>query len=135
MLNAITGGCHCGAIRYALSAAPTGSMICHCATCRRISGALVVAWISVESDAFAITKGEPARYASSRGISRQFCGACGAQITYACDDDSSYIDVATSTLDDPNAFPPTHHSWLSHDLDWVKFGDRLPKFQKSRGDS
>lgn len=130
----ITGGCHCGAIRYALSAAPTGSMVCHCATCRRISGALVVAWVSVDTDAFAITKGEPALYASSPGIARQFCGACGAQLTYARDDDDSFLDVATTTLDDPNAFPPTHHSWLSHDVAWVKFGDGLPNFQKGRYD-
>lgn len=130
----IRGGCHCGAIRYALSAEPTGSMICHCATCRRISGALVVAWISVDSESFAITKGKPKHYASSRGVSRQFCSACGAQLTYARDDDASFLDVATTTLDDPNAFPPTHHSWLSHDLDWVKFGDGLPSFPKGRYD-
>jgi hypothetical protein len=130
----IQGGCHCGAIRYALSARPEASMICHCRTCRRISGAPVVAWISTSADAFAITKGAPARYASSPNVQRQFCAACGTQLTYAGPDYKIAIDVTTASLDDPDAFPPTHHSWLSHDIAWIKFGDGLPTFQRSRSD-
>jgi len=33
---------------------------------------------------------------------------------------------------DPEQFPPTHHSWLSDDLEWLRFGDGLPTFQQSR---
>lgn len=126
------GGCHCGAVRYSLSRAPDASMICHCKTCRGISGAPVVAWITVAPEAFAFPQGRPKRYASSAKVERQFCGACGTQLTYRRTDDDSYIDVTTASLDKPNAFPPTHHSWLSHDLAWVEFGDRLPAFQESR---
>src|SRR5262245_9587387 len=133
-MKKIEGGCHCGAVRYALSAAPEGSMICHCQTCRRVSGGVVVAWVSVEEDQFAVSKGAPAKYASSPNIERQFCAACGTQLTYRRIDEPYGIDIATTTLDDPNAFPPTHHSWLSHDLDWVKFGDGLPSFPKGRCD-
>lgn len=131
---AIEGGCHCGAIRYALSRTPDASMICHCRTCRRITGAPVVAWLTITPDAITIAKGAPKRYKSSAKVERMFCGACGAQIGYSRTDDSSYVDIATATLDNPDAFPPTHHSWLSHDITWVKFGDGLPVFQKSRGD-
>ena len=109
-------------------------MVCHCETCRRISGAPVVAWLTVDPDTFAITKGEPAHYASSANVARQFCAQCGTQLTYARTDDASYIDVTTASLDDPDAFPPSHHSWLSHDIPWIKFADGLPAFQKSRGD-
>jgi hypothetical protein len=130
----IEGGCHCGAVRYALAKKPGGSMICHCKTCRGISGAPVVAWLSVDSGAFAITKGAPKEYASSDGVRRQFCGRCGTQLTYARTNDDGEIDVTTVSLDDPNAFPPTHHSWLKHDLDWVEFGDGLPAYNKSRND-
>lgn len=133
-MAAIEGGCHCGAIRYALSAPPQQSMICHCKTCRRVSGAPVVAWLTLAPAAFAIIKGVPARYSSSANVDRQFCGHCGTQLTYARSDDDSYIDVTTASLHDPDAFPPTHHSWLSHDIAWTKFGDGLVAFQKSRGD-
>ena len=130
----IQGGCHCGAVRYAIVGEPDGSMVCHCRTCRGISGAPVLAWVSVEAGAFRITKGEPARYASSAGVAREFCSACGTQLTYARADSPEEIDVTTCSLDDPDAFPPTHHSWLSHNVTWVKFGDGLPSFPKSRTD-
>ena len=132
--HAIEGGCHCGAVRYALAARPEASMICHCRTCRAVSGAPVLAWISIAADKFAITKGKPARYASSPDVARQFCAQCGTQLTYAGPDYDNAIDITTVSLDDANAFPPTHHSWLSHDLAWLKFGDGLRTFPKSRTD-
>ncbi|MGH6951287.1 MAG: GFA family protein [Vitreimonas sp.] len=115
----IEGGCHCGAVRYALAAAPEASMICHCRTCRAISGAPVLAWISTTTDKFAITKGAPQLYASSASVQRQFCGRCGTQLTYVGPDYGAGIDIATASLDDPGAFAPTHHSWLSHDIAWI----------------
>ena len=43
----LEGRCYCGALRYRLAAAPAGSMVCHCRTCRRLFAAPVVAWLSV----------------------------------------------------------------------------------------
>lgn len=130
----IQGGCHCGAVRYAISGGATNSMICHCRTCQGVSGAPVIAWITVEPDALKLTQGRPKRYASSAKVERQFCGACGTQLTYRRTDDDTYIDVATASLDKPEAFPPGHHSWLSHNIPWVKFGDGARTFEKSRTD-
>lgn len=131
---AIQGGCHCGAIRYAIDAVQQ-SMICHCRTCQRVSGAPVVAWVTVAPADFRVIKGELKRYESSPGIERGFCGHCGAQLTYARTNDDSFIDITTASLDEPDAFPPSHHSWLSHNIAWVKFGDGLLAFPKSRTDS
>ena len=47
-------------------------------------------------------------------------------------DTIEFVDVTTCSLDAPWAFPPTHHSWISDDIGWVKFGDGLPSFQRSR---
>lgn len=128
----LSGGCFCGAVRYRLSRAPEGSMICHCRTCRGISGAPVVGWLSVPVDGFAIEAGNSKVFQSSDKVTRRFCGDCGTPLTYEHADSPDEVDVATATLDDPNAFPPTHHSWLEHDLKWVRFGDGLPAFQRSR---
>jgi hypothetical protein len=128
----LEGGCHCGAVRYAIAGEPEGSMICHCRTCRAVSGAPVVAWISVASDAFEIVRGRAKEYVSSEGVRRQFCGRCGAQLTYARTDDDDGVDVTTASLDDADAFPPTHHSWLSHSIAWIRFADDLPAFPESR---
>jgi hypothetical protein len=42
------------------------------------------------------------------------------------------IDVTTCSVDDPDAFPPTYHAWLQDDLSWTRFGDNLPRFDKSK---
>lgn len=126
------GGCLCGAIRYRVSGQPTNSMVCHCQTCRRAAASPVVAWVTFPVARFEFNKGAPATFRSSEFVRRAFCPGCGAALTYENSESPQTIDITTCSLDDPQAFPPTHHSWLSHDLAWVKFGDGLPAFQEWR---
>ena len=131
---AARGGCSCGAVRYEAEGTPSNTMVCHCRTCRRVSGAPVVAWVTFAANRFRFVKGEPASFHSTPPVTRTFCGDCGTALTYAHADSSATLDVTTCTLDDPDAFPPTHHSWLDHDLAWVRFGDGLPTFGEFRND-
>jgi hypothetical protein len=131
---AVAGGCICGAVRYEAQGRPTNTMVCHCRTCRRASASPVVAWITFPAERFRIVKGEPASFHSSVPVTRTFCRDCGTPLTYRHADSRDTVDVTTCSLDDADAFPPTHHSWLAHDLDWVRFGDGLPSFQEFRND-
>ncbi len=128
----LEGGCFCHAIRYRLAEAPQGSMICHCRSCRRLFAAPVVAWLSVPSAAFSFTQGTPSTFSTSAPITRWFCGRCGTHVAYVSKDEPDYVEVSTCSLDDPAATPPTHHSWLDHDLPWTRFGDGLPAYPRSR---
>ena len=40
----LAGGCQCDAVRYTLNAAARGVVHCHCSICRKIHGALSVAY-------------------------------------------------------------------------------------------
>ena len=126
------GGCFCGAVRYEADGACSNSMVCHCQSCRRAAAAPVVAWVTFPASGFRFTKGRPKEFRSSARVVRAFCSDCGTPLTYRHDGRPAELDVTTGSLDDPNAFPPTHHSWLSHDLAWVKFGDGLPSFPESK---
>jgi hypothetical protein len=128
----IEGGCFCREIRYRATGEPTNSMICHCQTCRRVSGSPVVAWVTVLKSQFQFIHGEPGELCSSKPVRRTFCRSCGTPLTYEHSDSSLCIDITTCSLDDPGAFPPTYHSWLSHDIAWVRFGDGLSTFEQSR---
>jgi hypothetical protein len=44
------------------------------------------------------------------------------------------IDVTTATLDDPEAFPPTHHSWIEEGVRWIRFGDGLSQHLRTSAD-
>ncbi|HTS22463.1 MAG TPA: GFA family protein [Casimicrobiaceae bacterium] len=107
-------------------------MVCHCQTCRRLAGAPVVAWVTFASAQFDLVQGRPSEFHSSAPVRRTFCTGCGTPLTYEHADGPGFVDITTCSLDDPNLFPPTHHSWLSHDLGWLHFGDGLPTFQRSR---
>jgi len=130
--NVAEGGCFCGAIRYRVSGSPTNKMVCHCQSCRRVAGAPVVAWVTFPRAQFELLRGQPAAFNSSEPVCRTFCPACGTPLTYEHADDLAFVDITMCSLDKPDLFPPTHHSWLSHDLAWLRFGDGLPTFQQSR---
>jgi hypothetical protein len=125
------GGCLCGTVRYLIDGEVMGSMICHCRTCRRASGTPVVAALSVARSRLEI-RGKTVAYHSSPKVTRRFCGVCGTGLFYEHMGELDEIAVNTCSLDDPEVFPPTHHSWLEHDVNWVKFGDGLPVFPQSR---
>lgn len=133
--SAAEGGCICGAIRYRVNGTPTNSMVCHCQSCRRVAGAPVVAWLTFPSAQFELLRGHPSEFRSSDPVRRTFCADCGTPLTYEHQDADGTIDVTTCSLDNPNLFPPTHHSWLSHDLSWIRFGDGLPTYQEWRHDT
>ena len=53
----ITGGCHCGAIRYQVEGELIVHALCHCTDCRRHAGAPMVGWTMYAEDALKVTKG------------------------------------------------------------------------------
>ena len=70
----ISGGCLCGAVRYAISGAigPTGN--CHCSICRRAHGAAFATWAFVDPGQFRDRRrGSPRTHSSSPGKERCFC--------------------------------------------------------------
>lgn len=134
MTDVVTeGGCLCGAVRYQVHGQPVHSMICHCQTCRKAAGAPVVAWLTFPHERFSFVRGLPAEFRSSPRVIRTFCSSCGTPLTYIHADRSTEVDVITCTLDDPNAFPPSHHSWVSHDPHWLRFHDGLPAHNTTSG--
>ncbi|MGH8706951.1 MAG: GFA family protein [Burkholderiales bacterium] len=128
----MTGGCFCGEVRYEAAGECSNSMVCHCQSCRRAAGSPVVAWVTFQKRGVRFTKGSPAEYRSSPPVVRSFCSACGTPLTYRHESYGDAIDITTCSLDEPEKYPPTHHSWLGHDVSWVKFGDGLPAFPQSR---
>ena len=124
------GGCSCGRVRYRVSGRPRASAICHCASCRRASGAQSVAWLTFPLEVFSLVSGDPAEYRSSAEVSRTFCGGCGTSLTYQHDGDPDFIDVTAASLDLPDEFPPTHHVWLEDRVGWESVNDGLPRFQR-----
>jgi hypothetical protein len=127
----LKGGCFCGQIRYETTGTPFHETNCHCANCRRTTGAPSVAWFSVQRCEFRFTLGEPTRFKSTPRATRSFCSHCGTQLTFETEDLPTEIDVTTGSLDNPDEVPPKDDTWTRSRLSWVVLDDRLPKHQES----
>jgi hypothetical protein len=117
-MNEARGGCLCGAIRYQVTGAPSSSIICHCRTCRKASGAPSVGWLTFDRAHFTVLAGLPRCFVSSPGVERTFCATCGTPLTYANEKTPEEIDVTTVSLDEEMVFAPASEVWVSHQLDW-----------------
>jgi hypothetical protein len=119
------GGCLCSAVRYRIIGAPRYSVICHCATCRKASGAQSVAWVTFDRENFSWLKGTPKKYSSSAGVTRTFCDQCGTPLTYENVGSIGTLDVTTASTDDPARFPPSMEVWLEHRIEWEAINGAL----------
>jgi hypothetical protein len=128
------GGCLCGAIRYRIEGSPRRATSCHCVHCRRSSAAAFVTWVEFGSSEFALLAGSPFRYESRPDVTRQFCGACGTQLTYQHAREPETIDVTACSLDEPERVTPDDHVWCDRMLPWVKVDDGLPRYRRGRYD-
>jgi hypothetical protein len=128
------GGCLCGRIRYAITQAPLRSSICHCRTCRRIASSTSLPFVVFPARAFMFESGEPRTFTSSPEVIRTFCATCGTPLTYENKADPETIDVMTISLDEPVAYAPTDHVWVSDKIGWDIIGDDLPRHWKGRPD-
>jgi hypothetical protein len=127
----ITGGCHCGAVRYQVEGEPLVHTLCHCSDCRRHAGAPMVAWSMYRKASVKVTKGEPKVYASSAHGRRHFCPACGTGLFYTnAEIVPDIIDVQSATTDHPEAVPPQCHVQVAERIQWMEKAHELPMFER-----
>ena len=126
-----TGGCVCGAVRYSFSGKMMWPGICHCAMCRKMSGAAGGAWFGVLRDSCEIAgKTTFYEYTADSGnqISRGGCPSCGAPVY---NQNSMMLDVAiiaAGSLDKPELFAPRMRIYTAAAPSWSAPDDGLPRF-------
>ena len=125
--GAIRGGCRCGAVRYRADGGPLWASHCHCADCRRSSGAPVSTFVGVRSGAFRFVSGTPGTHESSPGVARKFCRDCGTPLTYEASVYPGEVHVMAGSLDAPEEIAPRRHVFVRERLPWFEIGDALPR--------
>jgi hypothetical protein len=121
----LTGGCQCGAVRYALYAEPDSADICHCRMCQKAVGNLFMATAGVARQDFAWTKGAPATWQSSQIAERGFCAACGTPLSFRYLA-RERISVTTGSLDQPARARPTAQLGIESRVPWCHEIAALP---------
>jgi hypothetical protein len=121
----LTGGCQCGAIRFALNAAPVKISICHCRMCQKASGAPFASFADIEKSEFSWTRGQPAAFRSSTIAERDYCRDCGTPLSFRRID-GPRIEIMTGTFDRPDRLVPTRQFGTESRLGWVVGIANLP---------
>jgi hypothetical protein len=121
-----TGGCQCGAVRYALYVTPENAHVCHCRMCQRATGGLFAALAGPPKDAFAWTEGEPAFFASSNLAKRAYCRDCGTPLSFSYNQPEARFYVTIGSMDDPEAAPIVKQFGVESRISWVKFCEDVP---------
>jgi len=124
------GGCLCGEIRYRATTAPTRVVSCHCAMCRRHSGAAFLTFVHFPAKSFKWIGREPSRYRSSKYASRGFCPSCGSTVTMHEEVLNDRIQVSLGSLDAPERVRPDDHVWTQSQLPWLELIDDAPRFPR-----
>ena len=118
--SGIEGGCLCGALRWRAVGPPRWVAFCHCASCRRATGAPVTAYAGFAREQVMWSRGEPRYHASSEGVRRGFCPTCGTPLTYEGARWPDEVHLHLGTLDDPERLVPTDHAFAEERLGWLK---------------
>lgn len=107
MAKKVTGGCHCGAVRYEISGDTIFSGKCYCEDCRKTGGTGHVSVFAVPEPSFKV-KGKLTEYTvkggSGQPITRRFCPKCGTRISASAVVMPGVMMVTASSLDDSSNF-------------------------------
>ena len=131
-----TGGCACGAIRFAIAGEPVFSNDCQCRDCQHMSGTGHGSYLTFPRDGVKHT-GEATLWDmvgdSGNVKTRAFCPSCGSPVymTFAAMPDLFTIHAAS--LDDPGRYTPQAvtygargHAWDHRDPNVRKFETMPP---------
>ncbi len=116
------GGCQCRAVRFEASDPPKFVCNCHCESCRKATGAAFSTWVGFNEDKVRWDNASPTFYASSKGVRRGYCSACGTPLTYASDQWPGETHFLIGVFDDPNAFTPRKEVFTEDALAWALHG-------------
>ena len=118
----LSGGCLCGAIRYAIDASVSELRACHCTNCQKISGAGGTVNALVESKDFKLLQGSPKRFTktadSGRVLHRYFCGDCGSGLYSQREITPERVVVRAGGFDSPPPMKVTAHIWTRSARPW-----------------
>jgi hypothetical protein len=126
------GGCLCGRYRYRIEGSLLPVVHCHCAMCRKSSGAAVLSWTGTAAENMRWEHEEPPLFHSSEQARRGFCPQCGSQLTFQYAAPSGRCFVTVGSLDEADDLERGYHLWTSSRLPWVNFDNDLPKYEEDK---
>ena len=106
----LTGACLCRAVAYEVTDTFEYAMNCHCADCRRATGAAFKSFAGIARDRLVIVKGGSLLYSAVRN--------------------GAFAHVTMGTLVDAPAIRPQRHIFVGSKAPWFTITDDLPQHDR-----
>ncbi|HET9692802.1 MAG TPA: GFA family protein [Steroidobacteraceae bacterium] len=128
----VHGSCLCGAVAYAVDAAPLRFMYCHCSRCRLARSAAHAANLFYPLEAFQWLRGAElvTEYAlpGAQRFGVAFCSRCGSGVARPSPA-RNVVLVPAGSLDDEPGMAPEAHIFVDSRASWDVLGpDGIPRF-------
>ncbi|KAJ5779185.1 hypothetical protein N7457_006905 [Penicillium paradoxum] len=124
-----TGSCFCGEVNYEFSKGPMQKVICHCLSCRKITGSTYTTNFAFPEEKFSLLSGSlrecTRRHECGMDITVFFCGNCGSTIYKKATEQTFYglIILLAGTVDEGEGVEqaaPEREFWVKHRAKWVQ---------------
>ena len=133
---AITGGCLCGAVRFALSEPPVQAGYCHCTRCQRRTGSAASVQARIDGRSFGLTAGATDVRAwrhQDGGFEKCFCGECGAHLFSRDPDDPTQMSIRMAAFDEDPGVRPSWRAFVAYAAPWEPIpDDGLPCYPEAK---
>ena len=110
---------------------PDFAVYCHCDDCRRATGAPVLASVAFFKRDITWERKETLSRFVQGTASRLFCNGCGSPVAQEHDSASDRTFFNTGFMDDPEAYPPSYHTFAGQQLGWLELHDDLKRVEKT----
>ena len=118
--DAWTGGCQCGAVRFAAGELGRASL-CHCRMCQKASANIGGLFVTAKNLTW--TRGALKHFQSSNQVRRGFCAECGTPMSYEIGDG---VELAIAAFDRAGDIAPTIQLARDARLPWFDTLATLP---------
>jgi hypothetical protein len=127
------GSCLCGGVTFDLTEPFVRVSMCHCTTCKAISGGVGTATGRVPTSAVRVLTGRGLvkTYQPDEGLAKSFCGVCGSNLFGSGWPDSEMTGIRLSALDEQADLTPEMHIWVRSVAPWETLpDDGLPRYDE-----
>lgn len=126
-LQAASGGCYCGRVRYRAGGVSRQVIECHCSQCRKQAGHRYASTGAKASDVEIEGAANITWYRASPAAERGFCSTCGSHLFWRPSDED-YIGILAASFDEPSRLSMAKHIFVEDKGDYYEITDGLPQF-------
>jgi hypothetical protein len=121
----LEGSCHCGAVRFSVTEDFSTVRVCHCTTCKKLSGGVGTTNGRARTETIRVDEGRDliSTYQPDEGSAKSFCSRCGSNLFGGGWPDSEFTSVRISALDSPFERKPEAHIFVRSVAAWEMLPD------------